>query len=139
MTMIDMYLEKIKKINIIGLFHLRSDLPKINDRFDKNFVCKWQCEGLIFGIYHAQNSLDDFSLKLIQPTQSNTFKMVSVCQLEALNSTDAINLSNALKKKDTTQGIFNFSFKVADIPFLLSIYINSAAQSYFITIQRRSI
>jgi hypothetical protein len=28
---------------------------------------------------------------------------------------------------------------VADIPFLLSIYINSAAQSYFITIQRRSI
>ena len=49
---------------------------------------------------------------------------------------DASNLSKALKSKSTTQGIFNFHFKIDDNTFNLSLHINSPLNQFFTIISK---
>jgi hypothetical protein len=134
-AMIEVYEKEILSKTFTGLHQLRTDLPKVRDAFEKNFLAKWSTEGLIFGIYHYQNSFDRFALKLIQPTNANTHKIISISDLKPLNA-DGERLFKAMRNKPSTQEIFNFTFGIAENCYLLSIYINAPAQQFFITITK---
>lgn len=133
--MIEVYKQDILSKDITGLFHLRSDLPKVRDDFDKNFLCKWECQKLTLGVYHYQNSFDRFALKLIQPTHANTHKIISISELKPISS-DSDRLFKAMRNKQSTQEIFNFSFSIENQTFLISIHINAPIQQFFVIIQK---
>ena len=133
--MIEVYQNDIVSKDITGLYHLKLDLPKVRDSLEKNFIAKWQSDGLVFGVYHYQNSFDKFALKLIEPTNSNTFKIISVSDLQPLNG-DGEKLFKAMRDKSSTQGIFNFTFHIASTVYSLSIYLNSIMRQFFVIITK---
>lgn len=135
--MIELFKHELKSIEIRGLHHLRSDLPNVRENLDVNFIGKFAIQGVILGIYKYANHWDKFGLKMIHApqTKGSNHKIIHIDDLMPIGD-DASNLSKALKSKSTTQGIFNFHFKIDDNTFNLSLHINSPLNQFFTIISK---
>lgn len=135
--MIEIFKKELTSINIEGLHHLRSDLPKVRENLDINFIGKIQIKEITLGIYKYVNHWDKYGLKMIHApqTKGSNYKIIHVDDLMPIGD-DAVNLSKALKNKPTTQGIFNFKFKIDENAFSLSLHINSPLKQYFAIISK---
>lgn len=135
--MIDLFKAQLKSISLIGLHQLRSDLPKVRENLDVNFIGKFEVMGSVLGIYKYANLYDKFGLKLIHSSKtSENHKIISIDELTPV-AQDGQDLAKVLKNKSTAQGIFNFSFKIDQETFFISIYINSPLKQYFCIITKQ--
>ncbi len=135
--MIELFKTELKSINLIGFHLLRSDLPKVRENLDINFVGKIQIKDITLGIYKYANHWDKYGLKMIHApqTKGSNHKIIHIDDLMPIGD-DAVNLSKALKNKSTTQGIFNFSFKIDEASFSLFLHVNSPVNQYFAIISQ---